>query len=103
MAKLQEKYEAVVIFTVKSGEETVTNLTKKFAALIEENGTLLETVEWGRRVLAYPINFEKDGFYILYKFDSVPTFPKEFERVISITDGVLRSMITLRKEETKTV
>ncbi|MDR0821383.1 MAG: 30S ribosomal protein S6 [Oscillospiraceae bacterium] len=98
MAKVTEKYEAVVAFTLKNGEDGVTALKDKFKALTEANATNVSVEEWGKRVLAYPVNYEKEGFYVLYKFDSVPDFPKEFERVINITDGVLRSLVVLRKE-----
>ncbi len=97
MAKLSEKYEAVVIFSVKDGEENVQALVNKFSDLIKDNATLVGIDEWGKRRLAYPINYENDGHYVLYNFDSKPDFPLELERVASITDGVLRSMVVLRK------
>lgn len=97
MAKLSEKYESVVVFSLKDGEENVKNLVTKFSDLIKENGELVSVEEWGKRRLAYPINYENDGFYVLYNFDSKPDFPLEFERVINITDGVLRSLVVLRK------
>ena len=53
--------------------------------------------EWGKRRLAYLINDEADGFYVLYNFVSGPEFPAELDRIAKITDGVLRSMI-IRKE-----
>lgn len=97
MAKLNEKYEAIVIFSVKSGEEAVQALVAKFTELIRENAELVNVDEWGKRRLAYPIAYETDGFYVQYNFDSKPDFPHEFERVINITDGVLRSLVVLRK------
>lgn len=51
----------------------------------------------GARKLAYEINYETDGYYVVYSFDSKPDFPMEFERIINITDGVLRSLVTVRK------
>lgn len=97
MAKLSEKYEAVVVFSVKNGEDAVKELIEKFSTLIKNNGELVGIDEWGKRRLAYPINYEDDGYYVLYNFDSKPDFPLEFERVISITDGILRSLVVLRK------
>ncbi|MCL2108878.1 MAG: 30S ribosomal protein S6 [Oscillospiraceae bacterium] len=100
MAKLGEKYEAVVVFSLKE-EENVPALVKKFSDLIAENGELLGVDEWGKRRLAYPINYETDGYYVLYNFNSKPDLPLEFERVINITDGVLRSLVVLRQGEDK--
>ncbi|MGN0618102.1 MAG: 30S ribosomal protein S6, partial [Ruminiclostridium sp.] len=64
---------------------------------IKENGELVNVDEWGKRKLAYEINYESEGYYVVYSFDSKPDFPAELERIISITDGVLRSIVTLRK------
>ncbi len=95
MAKITEKYEAIIVFSLKKDEEQIKALTAKFADLIKENGTLGEIEEWGKRKLAYEINYESEGYYVLYNFESKPDFPAELERVINITDGVLRSIVVL--------
>ena len=98
MAKLDSKYEAMVVLSVKTNdEEQIKALINKFSDLIKNNGTLEGVDEWGKRKLAYEINYESEGYYVLYNFESKPDFPAELERVISITDGVLRSMVVLRK------
>ena len=86
-------YEAMMVFSVKNGEEGVPALIEMFKALIEQNGTLDSIDEWGKRKLAYAINDEPEGFYALFNFSAVPEFPEEFYRVAGITDGVLRSLI----------
>ena len=97
MAKLSEKYEAMVVFSVKNDEEQVKALVEKFSELIKANGTLTNVDEWGKRKLAYEINYEGEGYYVLYNFESKPDFPAEFERIINITDGILRSAVVLAK------
>lgn len=97
MAKLGEKYEAMVVFSLKNGEEQVQSLVTKFTDLIKANGELVNVDDWGKRKLAYEINYESDGYYVVYTFTSKTDFPAEFERVINITDGVLRSMVTVSK------
>lgn len=92
----QNKYEAMVVFSVKNGEENAQALEEKFKALIEKHGALESVDEWGRRKLAYAINYEEDGFYVLYNFTSDPEFPAELERVLKITDGVLRWLVTTK-------
>lgn len=87
------KYEAVLVLSVKNGEEATKSLQEKFKALIEANGTLESVDEWGARKLAYEINDETDGYYVIFNFDSKPEFPAEFERVAGITDGVLRTLV----------
>lgn len=96
MAKLSAKYEVMVVYSLKNGEENVKTLVEKFKKLIEKNATLEEVNEWGKRKLAYEINYETEGYYVLYTFESKPDFPAEFERVVNITDGVLRSMVTVK-------
>ena len=97
MAKLSEKYEAVIVFSLKKDEEQIKALTEKFSELIKANGTLTNIDDWGKRKLAYEINYESEGYYVLYNFESKPDFPAELERVINITDGVLRSVVVLAK------
>ncbi|MBP5606459.1 MAG: 30S ribosomal protein S6 [Ruminiclostridium sp.] len=97
MAKTGEKYEAVIVFSLKNGEDAVKELVTKFSDLIKEHGELVNVDEWGKRKLAYDINYESEGYYVVYHFDSKPEFPDEFERIIGITDGILRSIVVLRK------
>ncbi|MCC8047778.1 MAG: 30S ribosomal protein S6, partial [Oscillospiraceae bacterium] len=73
-------------------------LVEKFKTLVESNGTLDEIEEMGKRKLAYEINYLTEGYYVLVKFTSGPEFPAELDRIFDITDGVIRSLITLRGE-----
>lgn len=98
MPTIKASYEAVFIFSLTKGEESVAALKEKFSNLIAQNAELGEVDEWGKRKLAYLINDEAEGFYVLYNFVSGPAFPAELERISGITDGVLRSMV-VRKEE----
>ena len=95
MAKTTEKYELMYIIDLDKGEEEISALVEKFKALIEANGTLLELEEMGRRKLAYLINDKPEGYYVLAKFQSAPEFPAELDRVLKITDGIMRSLITV--------
>ena len=101
MAKLSEKYEAIIVFALKGGEEQVKALTEKFSDLIKANGTLTNVDEWGKRKLAYEIMYESvyqsEGYYVLYNFESNPDFPAELESIVNITDGVLRFSVVLAK------
>ena len=96
MAKTSEKYELMYILNPNLGEEERAAQIKRFNDLVEQNGTLDEVVEMGKRRLAYPIQFLNDGFYMLIKFTSAPDFPAELDRVLGISDAILRSLITLR-------
>jgi len=98
MAKTQEKYELMYIIDPAQGEEGVAALVEKFKSLIEANGTLEELEEMGKRRLAYEISYISEGYYVLIKFTAAPELPKEIDRVLGITDGILRSLITVRYE-----
>ncbi len=90
------KYEAMLIFSLKDGEDQVAAQVEKFKTLIEKNGTVENVDEWGKRRLAYLINDEAEGYYVVFNFESDVNFPAELERIARITDGVLR-ILTVRK------
>ena len=98
MAKTTAKYECMYILNPNLGEEEYAAIVEKFKALVEANGTVDEMEEMGKRKLAYEINYISEGYYVLMKFTSAPEFPAELDRILGITDGILRRLITLRAE-----
>ncbi len=95
MAKITEKYEAMVVFSTKAGEEAVKALVEKFNEMIAANAEIESMNEWGKRKLAYTINYETEGYYVIWNFTAKPDFPMELERVLKITTGVLRFLVTV--------
>ncbi len=88
------KYESIFVFSINGkSEDDVKALVEKFKALIEKNGTVESVDEWGKKKLAYLIDDEAEGYYVLYNFECEPTFPAELERIANITEGVLRSIV----------
>ena len=98
MAKITGKYEVLYIIDPAQGEEGIAALVEKFKAMVEAEGTLSNIDLWGNRRLAYPINDLPEGYYVLMNFESNPAFPAEMERVMKITEGVLRCMTTVVAE-----
>jgi len=98
MAKVSANYEVVYIIDPAQGEEGIAALVAKFKTLAEQNGSAVEVEEWGTRKLAYPINFKEDGYYVLMSFSSQPAFPRELDRILGITDGIMRSLIVCKGE-----
>lgn len=88
-----QKYESMIVISTKQEEDVIKGLVEKFKSLIEENGTLVSVDEWGKKRLAYMINKETEGYYVLYTFESNAAFPAELSRRLRITEGLLRSMI----------
>jgi small subunit ribosomal protein S6 len=89
-------YETIFIVDSNIGDDNIKATVDRFIGLIEANGTITEKDEWGKKRLAYPINFKEEGYYVLVNFSSAPTFPLELERVFNITDSILRSF-TLKR------
>lgn len=83
-------YEAMLVFSLRNGDDAVQSLVEKFKGMIEKNGTIDSVDEWGKRKLAYAINDETEAYYVLINYTSNTDFPAEFERKLKITDGVLR-------------
>ena len=98
MAKISANYEVVFIIDPAQGEEGVAALTEKFKTLVEQNSSAMDVEEWGKRKLAYAINYITEGYYVLISFTSAPEFPKELDRILRITDGVIRSMSVCKDE-----
>ena len=97
MAEIINKYETIFVLDAALEEEKITALSEKFQKLIADNGTVESVDVWGKRKLAYPIDFKTEGYYVLVNFAAAPEFPRELERIYGITDGVMR-YITVRKE-----
>ena len=96
MAKVN--YETVIVLSTKQGEEGIKALVEKFQTLIAQNGTVDSVDEWGNRRLAYEIDHENEGYYVLINFSCEPEFPAELDRVYKITSGILRTLI-IKKEQ----
>ena len=98
MAKISANYEVVYILDPALGEEAIAATVAKFKTLAEENGSNVEVEEWGKRKLAYAIDYKTEGYYVLMSFTSAPEFPKELDRILGITEGIMRSMIVGKGE-----
>lgn len=93
MEKIINSYETLFVISPELSEEDTKALIEKFTGLISENGELGEVAEWGRRRLAYPIDYKTEGYYVLVNFKSESSFPAELERIYNITDGILRAIV----------
>ena len=92
-------YETLFAVSGNLAEDDCKAIVEKFVNLVKDNATDVEVNEWGKRRLAYPINYVTEGYYVLVNFKSEPSFPLELERVFGITEGVLRYMTTTKLEK----
>lgn len=98
MAKISGNYEVVYIVDPAIGEEATAAIVEKFKTLAEQHSTSVEVEEWGKRKLAYAIDYKTEGYYVLMSFTSDAAFPRELDRVLGITAGIMRSMIVCKDE-----
>lgn len=88
-------YQLLYIIANDIGDEEKAALVDKFSALVESlGGTVSEVDKWGTRKLAYPINYKKEGYYVLVKFSANAEAPAEIERQMRINENIVRQMIT---------
>ena len=93
------KYELIYIIDTTVEETARKELIEKFNGIIAANGgEVVKVEEWGKRRLAYAIDYKTEGYYVLMSFTSAPEFPKELDRILGITEGIMRSMIVCKDE-----
>lgn len=89
------EYEILYIVRPDLSEADTAKLTERFKQVVEDNGGEVASAgKWDKRKLAYEIKGYKEGTYILMKFSSKPSVPAEVNRLMRISDDVLRQMIT---------
>ncbi len=89
------KYEMLYILDAALTDEEREGIIKKIEDLVAKNGGVVEkTDRWGVKKLQYPINYKSEGFYALTTFEAPAAFVVELKRIIGITDGIIRRLIT---------
>jgi len=92
------KYEVMYIISPTVEEEQVKALVEKFNELISEHGEIEKVEEWGRKKLAYEVQDQKEGYYVLVYFTANPEFPTELERNFKINENILKYLILNREK-----
>lgn len=88
------KYELVYIIDPAVEETARKELIERYNALIEQNGGKVDKVdEWGKRTLAYAINYKTEGYYVLVCFSAEAELPHEIERNLQISESILRYQV----------
>lgn len=100
------KYELTYIIDTAVEETARAALVEKFTQLIKDNGGEVSKVDeaiWGKRRLAYPINYKTEGYYLLVNFEANADVPKEIERNMQINESVIRYLIVKVEEKRSNV
>lgn len=92
-------YELLFIVAPTIDDETRAAVLKRIDTTITSvEGTVDNVDNWGKRKLAYEINGLTDGDYTLIDFHAEPANIAELDRVLRITDAVVRHMIVNRPD-----
>lgn len=88
-------YEVVAIYNPGlESEEAYDAQIERFTSLVaNEGGEVVNVEKWGRRRLAYEIAGLTEGYYVLMRFNAEPAVAAELERVMKITDTVVRHLL----------
>jgi len=86
-----QRYETLFILHPEIPEAQVRETLDRVRRLIEGmEGQVTEIQDWGIRDLAYPINKQRRGTYVLAQYSAGPDVVKELERTLKLADEVLR-------------
>ena len=88
------QYEVLYLITPELDEETNKAVIEKFAGIPANGGEIVKQDEWGKRRLAYAIDYKTEGYYVLVDFNAAPTLPAELERNFRNDERILRYMVT---------
>ena len=87
-------YECVVIFAPSVAGDALVGATKRYADVIaSRGGEIKEIDDWGKRSLAYEINYHREGHYLFYRFRAGKEVLNELGRQLRIDENVIRPMI----------
>jgi small subunit ribosomal protein S6 len=94
------KYEIVYIFRSSLASEELESKLEKFHSLLTRDAGQISAVEhWGKRQLAYPVDKERNGNYVVAQFETEPDSLPDFERILKLDDQILRYLIVLSEGE----
>jgi small subunit ribosomal protein S6 len=87
-------YELVVIVNPEVPEENISVVTDRIASwMTDGGGEVTNTNVWGRRRLAYPINEQREGIYVVYQVTTTAKATVELERSLRLSEEVLRHLL----------
>ncbi len=92
---MMNRYEMIYIIDTGLEETARKELIEKVSGLITANGGEIEKVDetWGKRRLAYAINYKTEGWYVLVNFQAPADLPRELERNLQINENILRYLV----------
>ncbi len=91
------QYELMVIFSPELDERTVAPAMEKFLSTVTGDGGSVEKLDvWGKRRLAYEIDKNSEGVYVVVDMTATPEQAKELDRQLGLNETVLRTKLLRR-------
>ena len=88
------QYEVMYVIDPTLDDGARVELINRFSELVKKNGgEVVRVDEWGKRRLAYAINYKTEGYYVLMYIKAPSSLPQELERNLQIADSVLRYLV----------
>lgn len=88
------QYEVMYVIDTALEDQARADLIERFSSLVPANGGRIDRIdEWGKRRLAYAINYKTEGYYVLMYISAPSDLPREIERNLQISDAVLRYLV----------
>ena len=89
-----KKYEVMYIIRPNVDEEGKKSIIEKINQVFVKNASVVSEVkEMGLRELAYEIDGETKGYYVLLNVEATPAAVAEFDRVANIDETVIRHIV----------
>ena len=89
-------YESTVLINATLDDQQIELILSRIKDFITNNGGQIRDVEnWGRKRLAYTVEKNKIGYYVIYRFDAPGDIVAKLERTYSLDEQILR-YITLK-------
>jgi len=94
-------YEALYIVRPDLKDDEIQTVADEVIKMVTDNGGAIVRSEiWGKRKLAYEVKHFNEGVYVLLRFESEPTFPKQLESYFRLSEAVIRYLVTYFDEHT---
>lgn len=98
---MSRRYETVYIFDSALEEPAINDRLGKFHALLTKDGkgTITNVSHWGKRTLAYRLKKKDTGYYVVAQYEAAPETLTEYERLVTLDEGVLRFLVVIAPPE----
>ena len=89
----------MLIITPDHEENEAEAFIENVKGIIENGGNIINIDVWGKRRLAYPIRKRSEGYYVVYVFESEPSFVAQLNQALRVLEAILRHMIVLYEDD----